>query len=271
MQLIKKPARFKKNFIRTIINQSQELDVIRKTWHINNSPQEVVDISQGKIKIKEEISVGKRYGTAHNYAFTKAMGIVGKAPRILNVRGQEEYYYDGYLKVSEFFDAHREGQPGDFAVYISEDEKGEIEITHTGIVISDDCIESKWGPTNAVFEHPIWYVPAQFGNRVWYFRLKISGAELLAEIQKKLQQKEIKERYDLLAKHCQQELFDNLKKYEQDKNISHVRKIYQSLEYDMNVHLDVPDENGITPLMHGERIGCEILNNMFEIYQAHRE
>ncbi len=269
MQLAKRPSHLKKKFIRTIIGRSPELCAMRETWHINNSPQEVVDISQGKIKIKEEIPVGKRYGTAHNYAFTKLMGIVGKAPKILNIKGQEEYYYDGYLKMSEFLDARSEAQPGDFAVYVCEDEKGEIEITHTGIVIGDDCIESKWGPTHAIFEHPTWYVPAQFGNRVWYFRLKISGADLLAEIQKRLQQKEIKERYNLLAKHYQQELFDNIKKYEQDRDISHARKMYGLLEYEMNVHLDVPDENGVTPLMHAERMGCEMLKELFATYQKY--
>ncbi|HEX4068502.1 MAG TPA: hypothetical protein VHX42_00230, partial [Candidatus Babeliales bacterium] len=144
MQITKVPLSLKKKFVRTTINKSPELDAIRKKFRFYSSPQEVVDISQGKIVIKEEIPLGKRYGTCHNYAFTKLMGIVGKAPQKLNILGQKDYYGDNYLKIYEFFDFLEPGvalQPGDLAVYVRQDEKGFKDVTHTGIVVGDDCIE----------------------------------------------------------------------------------------------------------------------------------
>jgi hypothetical protein len=272
MQITKMPCNLKKKFVRTAIAKSPELDSIRQQWHINNTPQEVVDISQGKIRIKEEIPHGKRYGTCHNYAFTKLMGIVGKAPQILNIWGQKDYYGDHYLKIYEFFDLLEPNavlQPGDLAVYLRRNEKGFKDVTHTGSVVGDDCIESKWGPIPAVFEHPIWYVPVQFENDVRYLRLKMSGPDLLDKIQQRLQQKQVKKRYEDLAQRAQQELFNNIKEYEQDKSKGY--KISMSLEYNMNTHLDIPDENGITPLMHAERIGCEDLKEFFAAYQQYSE
>ncbi len=295
MQLTKRSFSLKTKFIRTAIVKSPELDAIRQkldrgTWDGKNGPQEIVDISQGKIRIKEEIPYGKRYGTCHNYAFTKTMGIVGQTPKILNILGQTDYYGNDYLKLYNFFDLLEPGaveQPGDHAVYLTQGEKGFKEITHTGIVVGDDCIESKWGTIRAVFEHPLWYVPAGFGDHCRYFRPKISGDDLLVEVQKKLQQKQIKKRYDTLARRAQKQLFDNIKQYEQDQlrdNFGEIYstyeqdqlrdnfgEIYSTLEFNMNVHLDVPDENGITPLMHAERIGCQRLKEMFEIYQKYNE
>ena len=279
MQLTKRPSSLKQKFIRTAIAKSPELDAIRQkldrgTWDGKNGPQEVVDISQGKIRIKEEIPYGKRCGSCHNYVFTKKMRIVGDAPRILNILGQNDYYEGNYLKIYKFFDLLEPGavvQPGDLAVYLKQNEKGFKEIAHTGIVVNDDCIESKWGTIRAVFEHPLWYVPVKFGDHCRYFRPKISGDDLLVEVQKKLQQKQIKKRYDTLAWRAQKQLFDNIKQYEQDQLRDNFGEIYSTLEFNMNVHLDIPDENGITPLMHAERIGCETLKEMFEIYQKYNE
>jgi hypothetical protein len=280
MHLTKIPSNIKKKFIRTVIKQSPELDTIRQQWHINNTPQEAVDISQGKIRIKEEVPHGKRYGVCHNYAFTKLMGIVGK-PKILNILGQKDYYAGlqankAYgVNILEFFDIvdGKSMQPGDIAMYIADNKEENFlnRIMHTGIVVGDDCIESKWGPISAVFEHPIWYVPAQFGNHIIYNRLNIEKSRLLEVIQERLNQESVKETYAECAHKHQQELFDRIKQYEQDKSSINGSKIFMSLEYDMNVHLDVPDENGITPLMHAERIGCEDLKDFFAAYQQYSE
>jgi hypothetical protein len=289
MQLTKIPSNIKKKFVRTAIAKSPELDSIRQQWHINNTPQEVVDISQGKIRIKEEIPHGKRYGVCHNYAFTKLMGIVGKAPQVLNIAGQRDYYSYAQktadnkeelygLSITEFFDVvdGKSKQPGDIAVYISIKENETLiegmllnRIMHTGIVVGDDCIESKWGPIQAVFEHPIWYVPESFGRHIVYSRLKMSGADLLKKVQEKRNQESVKKTYAECARRNQQKLFNNIKEYEQDKSKGY--KISMSLEYDMNTHLDIPDENGITPLMHAERIGCEDLKEFFAAYQQYSE
>jgi hypothetical protein len=279
MQLIKKPTPVKKNFIRTVIGKSLELDAIRQKldigkWDGRNGPQEIVDISQGNIRIKEKIPYGKRYGSCHNYAFTKKMGIVGQAPKTLNILGQTDYYGDDYLKICKFFDLLEPGavvQPGDIAVYLRQNEKGFKEIAHTGIVVNDDCIESKWGTIRAVFEHPLWYVPVKFGDHCRYFRPKIGGNDLLVKVQKKLQQKQIKKRYDTLAWCAQKQLFDNIKQYEQDQLRDNFGEIYSTLEFNMNTHLDIPDENGVTPLMHAQRIGCVKLQEMFAIYQKYNE
>jgi hypothetical protein len=245
-----------------------------------------VDISQGKIRIKEEIPYGKRYGVCHNYVFTKLMGIVGRAPKVLNIRGQRDYYTyaritdDGKeelygLNITEFFDSidERSVQPGDIAVYVSDDTEKSLSdrITHTGEVIDNNYIESKWGPIHAIFEHPTTYVPACFGKYIIYMRLNIEKPRLLAAVQEKLNQEPIRKKYAELACENQRELFDNLKKYEESRALIYGQEICKSLEYDMNVHLDVPDENGITPLMHAERIGCEGLQKLFAAYQKYNE
>jgi hypothetical protein len=269
---------------RNLINKSDELDIIRQKFDKKNSPQDIKNISQGKIVIKEEIPLGKRYGTCHNYAFTKLMGIVGKAPKVLNIPGLEDYYA-GLLKdkeygvsIVEFFDpVANDGpnpkQPGDIIMYISPDKEKDLlqRITHTGIVVGDDCIESKWGPIRAVFEHPIWYVPACFGNMVIYGRLKMSGPDLLKAVQKRLQQDAVKEMYGAQAYHAQQLFFDKIKQYEQNRWLDKAYEIYDELEYNMNVHIDVPDENGLTPRMHAKKMQCERLEELFAAYEKFNE
>ncbi len=274
MQLTKRPSSLNQKFIRTVIGRSPELDAIRKQWRFNNTPQKVVDISQGKIVIKEKVPLGKRYGTAHNYAFTKTMGIVGKAPKQLNILGMNDYYGDHYLKIYDFFDFLEPNavlQPGDIAVYFTKDEKGFAGITHTGIVVGDDCIESKWGIIRGILHHPVWYVPAGFGDHCRYLRPKISGDELFAEVQKRLQEKEIKERYDGLAQAAQKLLFGYIKKYEQDRSNDNFQRIYEAFEMNINVHVDIVDENYLTPWMHVENIGCHRLDKLFAKYQKYNE
>jgi hypothetical protein len=278
MQINKIPLGMKKKFVRTAINKSKELDTMRQTWSPKDSPQDVVGISKGKITIKERIAQGKRYGTCHNYAFTSLMGIVGKAPSLLNIMGQKDYYADAYINSSEFFELRKPDAPmhqGDLVVYFSKDEKGSFDdITHAGIVVGDDCIESKWGSIPAVFEHPVWYVPTSFGNHCFYYKLKVSGPDLLAEVQKRSQQKWVKKRYDVLARYAQQGFVDSIKEYGKHiypLEIDRLRDILLKLEYRMDIHLNKPDEHGITPLMHAEKIGCEHLKSLFAAYDKYNE
>src|SRR5436190_12296668 len=62
--------------------KDKKLDKIREELDELDSIQEIIDISKRKIVVKENVNYGKRYGTCHNYAFTKLMGIVGKAPTL---------------------------------------------------------------------------------------------------------------------------------------------------------------------------------------------
>jgi hypothetical protein len=257
----------------TIINKSKKLDSIRQAFSINNSPQNIKDISQGIISIKEEIPLGKRYGVCHNYAFTKLMGIVGKAPSLLNITGQREYYAANGINILNFFEpAPKDNlQLNDVIIFVSTDTWPDSisQITHTGIVISDDRIESKWGPIPAVFEHPTWYVPQQFGNNAYYLRPKITGNALLQAVQKKLQKKSVKKIYDSINNASQQALFALINQPE-DENY-YYNKIYSALEYNMNIHINVPDENGLTALMHAERLGYERLIDLFTAYEKFNE
>lgn len=281
MHITKIAPGMKKKFVRNVINQSEELDIMRQKWRVKDSPQDVVNISQGKIIIKEEIPLGRRYGTCHNYAFTKLMGIVGKAPKVLNIPGLEDYYAGLFkdkeygVSIIEFFDVidGKSVRPGDIIMYISSEREKDLlhRITHTGIVVGDDCIESKWGPIRAVFEHPIWYVPAAFGNRAIYGRLKMSGPDLLKAVQKRLQQKSVKEIYDAEACHEQQLLFDKIKQYEQNRWFEKAYQIYHGLEYNMNIQINAPDENGLTPRMHAKKMQCERLEELFAAYEEYNE
>lgn len=280
MQLTKIPSGIKKKFVRSVINISPELDIMRQKWNRPNYPQDVVDISQGEIVIKEKIARGKRYGTCHNYAFTKKMGIVGKAPSLLNIRGGcEDYYGVSYINVLDFFkfvkaDDSDPMQPGDIIVYAKNEERWDI--THTGIVRGDDCIESSWGEIPAVFEHPIWYVPAGFGNYVMYGRLTMSESDFLAAVQKRSQQKWVRKRYDVLARYAQQRFVDSIKEYGKHiypLELERLFDILTRLDNRMDIHLNIPDEYGVTPLMHAERIGCEHLKTMLAAYEheTHKE
>lgn len=270
-----------------LLNKSEELDVIRKKFDIKNSPQEVRDISQGMITIKEEISLGRRYGVCHNYAFTKLMGIVGKAPKVLNITGTIDYYegatqitdsefVESGVNILDFFDVlgvNTFRQMGDIVVYVSGEKEKDLlhRITHTGIFIGDDYVESKWGPIPAVFEHPLRCVPACFGNHIMYARLKMSGPELLEAVQKRLDQNTVKEEYQKHACHNQQELFDLIKRYEHNESVENIYEIYKHLEMNMNVQINLTDQNGLTPSMHAERIGCDELQQLFEAYENNKE
>ena len=278
MQLAKTSSSMKKKFVRTILDKSPELDIMRQKWECPHSLQDVVDISQGKIVIKEKIARGKRYGTCHNYAFTTLMGIAGKAPSLLNIRGGcEDYYGANYIDVLEFFkfvknDDSDPMQPGDIIIYVK-DYKG-LNITHTGIVRSNDCIESTWGTIPAVFEHPIWHVPAGFGNYFMCGRLIMSESEFLAAVQKKSQQKWTRKKYDVLARYAQQRFVDSIKEYGKHIHPLEIDRLFHiltCLDNRMDIHLNVPDENGVTPLMLADEIGCEHLKKLFAEYAAHNE
>ena len=256
-----------------IINKSEKLDSIRQAFSINDSPQDVKNISHGAISIKEEIPLGKRYGVGHNYIFTKLMGIVGKAPSLLNITGQREYYAANGINILEFFDPVPKDnhQLNDTIMYVSTDTWPDNihQITHTGSVVSNDLIESKWGPIRAIFEHPTWYVPQQFGNNAYYLRPKITGPALLQAVQNKLAQESVKKIYDSINSASQQALFALINQPE-DENY-YYNKIYTALEYNMNIHLNVPDKNGVTALMHAEELVYERLIDLFAAYQKFNE
>lgn len=253
-----------------LIHKSEELDVIRQKFGIENSCQDVIDVSEGKIVIKKTIPLGTRYGICHNYAFTNLMGIVGKASTVLNITGQLDYYARDCVDILNFFGpVHGAVQPGDIIIYVSNNIP-----THTGIVTGHDCIESKWGVIRAVFEHPTWYVPADFGDQAYYLRPKINGHELRVAVQNRLKQESIKKRYDAEGRLEQQALYALIKDHQQfyrddnrDKIDDSIHEIYTQLECRMNMHINVPDENGLTPYMHAEKIGCKKLQHLFAAYE----
>lgn len=245
------------------IKKSDKLDAIRKAFSRKNSPQDIINISEGVIRIKEQIPLGKRYGTCHNYAFTTLMGITGKAPELLNIEGRLDYYASNGINILDFFDyAPVPRQPGDIILYKANNKPltNINQITHTARVIGDDLIESKWGAINAVFEHPTWYVPASFGNMATYYKPKITGQELLTAVQNRLAQLAVKELYDAHACEDQQYLFDLIHRRSGNADI------WKFLENYMNVHVDLPDKDGITARMYAEKIGDRQLIDLLLAY-----
>lgn len=63
-------------------------------------------------------------------------------------------------------------KPGDYVAYFDKEN-----ITHVGTAVSSDRVVSKFGFSSHVFEHPISFVPAWYGNKIYAFRRQevISG------------------------------------------------------------------------------------------------
>jgi len=57
-----------------------------------------------------------------------------------------------------------EAAPGDVVVYFHKEA-----VTHAAVVVEEQTYRSKWGG-NEVHQHGLWEVPAQYGDRVRYYR-----------------------------------------------------------------------------------------------------
>jgi hypothetical protein len=255
----------------SLINRSEKLDKMRQAFTNVSSIEKIINISEGAIAA-EEITVGKRYGTCHNYAFTTLMGITGKAPALLNIVGQHDYYSFNGINILDFFsNAPIPHQPGDIIVYNTAGH-GPIEsinqITHTGIVVGDDLIKSKWGTREVVLVHPTWYVPTIYGNRGTYYRPKITGQMLFKAVKERLEQTEVKELYDQFACTNQQYLFDLINNY-QEKDVTF--RIWECLEMAMNVHVNVPDKNGLTVRMLAKKRGNKKIIKLLAAYDEAKQ
>lgn len=256
----------------SLINRSEKLDKMRQAFTNVSSIEKIINISEGAIAA-EEITVGKRYGTCHNYVFTTLMGITGKAPVLLNIVGQHDYYSFNGINILDFFsNAPIPHQPGDILIYNTAARDQPItsinQITHTGIVVGDDLIKSKWGTREGVLVHPTWYVPTIYGNRGTYYRLKVTGEALFKAVKERLAQPEVKELYDQIAQNDQQELFDLINNYQREDVIY---CIWKHLELHMNVHVNMPNKDGLTARMLAKKRGNKKIIKLLAAYDEAKQ
>lgn len=232
--------------------------------------REVIKVDP-KITIVKEIAPAERYGVCHHYAFSRVMDIVGK-PNILNVAGRLDYFSLHFVDILRFFSAVLDPQPGDIAIYtLNNGLSQEESIRHTGFVVENGYIESKWGVMKAIFRHPVWHVPSSYGNNIVYMRTKYTGKELLQAIEKRLSNKNVKKRYDKLSLHVHKTLFayaaHRPNVFMPNKNY-YANNVYELLERNMNVCIDQPDEEGRTALMLTAAVGDKACARLLLRYGA---
>lgn len=261
------------------------------------SIEQVEKLGDGNIIVKERLSKEKRYGQCHNYAWSKLMGIVGKVPKTFkNVQGfSDSYYVNNHINVLYHCNQVDQPQAGDVAIYLTDDKPltSNEQILHTGLVTKNGNIESKWGTTRAVFEHPVSYVPNSYGNNILYFRANKTGIDLLNAVQKRLEDPFLKKQYKKQAQRDQQLLFDLARNDANSINlhnnlygpantsswitlISRIfnRNIYANhldilLQEHMNVHPNKPDKKGRTALMFAAHVGDKpSVNLLLSDYKA---
>jgi len=63
-----------------------------------------------------------------------------------------------------------EPQEGDIALYLKREKDGDI-IAHAGIYQKDTTIVSRWGTGGPIFNHPIDFVPRNYGDYVIFRRI----------------------------------------------------------------------------------------------------
>ena len=159
------------------------------------------------IQILEEQPEDKRYGTCHNYAISKQLGLKGQIPETLPIKGEEDWHTVlNFTK--QYCEEISTPQPGDLVTYypynksltptelIGEDgiidfvkypeHNNADDITHTGIVHDNGLVESKWGQYAHILLHPTFHVPASYGNHIKYHRLNRPTNEIIEDIKQRI-------------------------------------------------------------------------------------
>lgn len=137
------------------------------------------------ITIIEEQPINKRYGTCHNYAISKKLGLKGKISKTFPIIGIEDWY-----KILHFTKkyCHEVSTPqkGDLVTY--HDNPYSPTINHTGLVYDDGIVESKWGIETEILIHPTFYVPPRYGKHVKYHRINKETNEIIEDLKKTISQ-----------------------------------------------------------------------------------
>jgi hypothetical protein len=134
-------------------------------------------------KILNKQQEEERYGECHNYAISKKLGLVGKIHKILPIAGLNDWhtifkFTENYCKEVAI------PQKGDLITYY--DNNTSTTVLHTGLVLDDDMVESKWSTFPEVLAHPTFHIPANWGNHVRYHRIIKPTEEIIEDIQNKI-------------------------------------------------------------------------------------
>jgi hypothetical protein len=136
-------------------------------------------------KILNKQQEEERYGECHNYAISKKLGLVGKIPEILPIAGLGDWH-----TIFKFTENYCEEvaipQKGDLITYY--DDSTSTTVLHTGLVLDDDMVESKWSTFPEVLAHPTFHIPANWGNHVRYHRIIKPTEEIIEDIKNKIPQ-----------------------------------------------------------------------------------
>ncbi|HEX4068765.1 MAG TPA: ankyrin repeat domain-containing protein, partial [Candidatus Babeliales bacterium] len=125
----------------------------------------------------------ERYGECHNYAISKKLGLVGKIPETLPIAGLNDWhttfkFTENYCKEVAI------PKKGDLITYY--DDSTSTEVLHTGLVLDNDMVESKWSTFPEVLAHPTFHIPANWGNHVRYHRIIKPTEEIIEDIKNKI-------------------------------------------------------------------------------------
>lgn len=132
--------------------------------------------------IVQIVDPAQRYGTCHNYAFSKHLGLLGQVHTKLSIIGCGDWYHS--YNILENFERVQKPKHGDIVIYKKSPD--DTHITHTGIVDGDDFVESKWGIKRFICRHKTFHAPYNYGNHVEYYTARTSNAIIIETLQQKI-------------------------------------------------------------------------------------
>ncbi|MBA2727726.1 MAG: hypothetical protein H0U49_06095 [Parachlamydiaceae bacterium] len=146
-------------------NVQDDGSLILNTTKKNIERRKIVDEYSGNIlnsKLPEikHLSYIKFFGVCHHYAFGRILSTYGMCKDMPS----PEIYGKKILK--KYFTVTTSPQKGDLVVYYYSSS-----ITHWGIYLGSDMVESKWG-SGSVYRHAIFDAPSEYGVTARCFRLK---------------------------------------------------------------------------------------------------
>jgi hypothetical protein len=124
-------------------------------------------LSDGKGRIERFNCFAYGLGVWEHLGFIKMVDDASNSA-IISSQIVQAMIEDGALKTV----TAAEAQIGDVAVYFNTKN-----VTHAAVVGEDGVFRSKWGG-NEVHAHGLWEVPAEYGNRVRYYRAPVAEAVL---------------------------------------------------------------------------------------------
>lgn len=231
---------------------NHSITTIRKKLDGHSTPEKTASLCPAIDIIKIE-KPGQRKGVCYRVAMKKSLKLTKKEIDSLPMLGCDDWTDKELNIFNDYYEQTDIPTAGTLAVYL--DSKKNYSIPHFGIVQSNGKIRSKFAVSRGIYDHPLWYLPNNWGDCVVFYNLKnrwLNKENLLIDLKKKLYnaphiQATLENIQDNFFHYCHYAHANNSLTYPPITTPGFF--IYARLKQCPNINIDMRDKKLLTPLM----------------------